>query len=67
MFEFVCVIYFNNLQNQQYIGSFKSCAACNSHVHEFFKEEKVEWVKCLHEDYIVLPQGFIKKEVRYER
>ena len=68
MFEFVCVIYFStSLNDYMYIGNFESCAHANSHVAKYYTEEEIEWVKCLHEDYITLPKGFIKKEVRYER
>ena len=64
MLEFVCVVYFtNDLADYEYVGHMYSCAECNNYVAEEYGE--VEWVKCLHEDYIILPKGFIKKEIDY--
>jgi len=68
MFEFVCVIYLSdNPANTLYVGSFETCAHAHSYVHENFTKEEVNWIKCLHEDYIVLPKNFIKKEIKYEQ
>lgn len=65
MFEFVCVIYFSSsLQDYKYIGHFESCASANQFVEENYTKEEVSWIKCLHEDYIYLPKGFIKKEMK---
>lgn len=61
MFEFVCVVYFSkSLSDYEYVGHFQSCANCNTFVDENYNN--VEWTKCLQEDYVVLPKGFIKKE-----
>ena len=63
MFEFVCVVYLTKeLSSHQYIGHFESCAACNTYVDERYEDK--EWVKCLHEDYLYLPDRLIKKEMK---
>ena len=65
MFEFVCVIYFSNYPGDyMYVGHFESCAHANQWVVENYTQEEINWVKCLHEDYIYLPKGFIKKEMK---
>ena len=67
MFEFVCVLFFtNNLDEHLYIGHFESCAHAYNFVEENYTAEEYKWIKCLHEDYIYLPKGLVKKEIKYE-
>jgi len=49
------------MDSPQYIGHFVSCAVANQYVQEFYKD--AEYTSCLHEDYIYMPKGFIKKEI----
>jgi len=65
MFEFVCVMFFSkDLNDHLYVGHFESCAHANTYVMKNYTQEEVEWIKCLHEDYIYLPKGFVKKEMK---
>lgn len=60
MFEYVLVVYWT-MQTPEYIGNFNSCADatlwCSKHC------EEAEYTSCLHEDYVYLPKGFVKKEI----
>lgn len=59
MLEYVLVIY---IQKQpEYVGHFSSCAAANSYVEKHYPN--AEYTSCLHEDYIHLPEGLVKKEI----
>lgn len=62
MYEYVLVI-FMTMGNPQYAGNFTSCAAADQYAKDCCKE--AEYVSCLHEDYVFLPKGHIKKEVDY--
>ncbi len=65
MFEFVCVMFFtNNLDDHLYIGHFQSCAHANQFVNDNYTSEEYKWIKCLHQDYINLPKGLVKKEMK---
>ncbi len=63
MFEYVLVVYWT-MQTPEYVGNFNSCADatwwCQQHCQE------AEYTSCLHEDYMFLPKGFVKKEIRDE-
>lgn len=68
MFEFVCVVYFSaDPKDNLYVGNFESCAHAHSYVAANYKSSEINWVKCLHEDYLFLPKNFIKKEIKYEQ
>jgi hypothetical protein len=62
MFEYVLVVYWN-MSQPEYIGNFKSCAHATSYCEEHCTE--AEYTSCLHEDYIYMPAGFVKKEIDY--
>ena len=61
MFEYVLVVYMT-MDNPEYIGHFTSCAAVTDYVKEHYP--KAEYTTCLHENYINLPLGLIKKEIK---
>jgi len=63
MFEY-CLVVWVTMEDPQYIGNFMSCAVANQYVAEYYAD--APYTSCLHEDYIRLPEGFIKKEVRYD-
>jgi len=63
MFEYVLVVYWT-MQTPEYVGNFKSCAHAMRWCNEYCQE--AEYVSCLHEDYLYLPEGFIKKEIDNE-
>jgi len=60
MLEYVLVVYMD-MQSPEYIGHFFSCAVANLYAEKNYP--KAEYTSCLHEDYIKLPEGFIKKEI----
>lgn len=60
MFEYVLVVYWT-MSQPEYIGNFKSCAHATSYCEEHCTE--AEYTSCLHEDYIYMPKGFVKKEI----
>ena len=62
MFEYVLVVYWT-MSQPEYIGNFKSCAHATSYCEEHCTE--AEYTSCLHEDYIYMPAGFVKKEIDY--
>jgi hypothetical protein len=62
MFEF-CLIVYLTMEEPKYIGNFESCAVANMYVAEYYHD--APYTVCLHEDYIVLPSNFIKKEVHH--
>ena len=62
MYEF-CLIVYLTMEEPKYIGNFESCAVANNYVKEYYHD--APYTVCLHEDYIVLPSNFIKKEVHY--
>lgn len=62
MFEY-CLIVYLTMEEPKYIGNFESCALANMYVVEYYHD--APYTVCLHEDYIVLPSNFIKKEVNY--
>ena len=63
MFEY-CLIVYLTMEEPKYIGNFESCAHANSYVVEYYHD--APYTVCLHEDYIVLPQNFTKREINYE-
>ena len=64
MFEYVLVVYWT-MQTPEYVGHFKDCAHANSYCEQHCKE--AEYTSCLHENYIYMPEGFVKKEIDNER
>lgn len=62
MFEY-CLIVYLTMEEPKYIGSFLSCAHANAYVAEYYHD--APYTVCLHEDYIVLPSNFVRKEVHY--
>jgi hypothetical protein len=62
MFEYVLVVYAMSMDNPEYIGHFTSCAAVTEYVNKH--HPKAHYTTCLHEDYINLPKGLIKKEIK---
>lgn len=62
MFEF-CLIVYMTMDDPQYIGNFVSCAHANQYVQEFYPT--AEYTVCLYQDYIVLPEHFVRKEIDY--
>jgi hypothetical protein len=62
MFEYVLVVYAISMDNPEYIGHFSSCAVANDYVKEHYP--KAHYTTCLFEDYIRLPEGLIKKEIK---
>lgn len=62
MFEYVLIVYLT-MEEPKYIGSFHDCALANNYVKEYYAD--APYTVCLHENYIVLPNNFIKKEVHY--
>jgi hypothetical protein len=64
MFEF-CLIVYLTMEEPKYIGNFENCAVANLYVEEYYKD--APYTVCLHEDYIVLPDNFVRREVNYER
>jgi hypothetical protein len=63
MFEY-CLIVYLTMEDPKYIGNFESCAVANMYVAKYYHD--APYTVCLHEDYIVLPENFIKKEVHYD-
>jgi len=61
MFEYVLVVYWT-MQTPEYAGNFESCADATRWCQQHCKE--AEYTSCLHEDYMYLPEGFIKKEMK---
>ena len=61
MFEFVLVVYMT-MQQPEYVGHFVDCTRANEYAIKHYKE--AEYTSCLHEDYIHLPLGLIKKEIK---
>ena len=64
MFEY-CLIVYLTMEEPKYIGNFKSCAVANLYVEEYYKD--APYTSCLHQDYIVLPDNFVRRDVNYER
>jgi hypothetical protein len=62
MFEY-CLIVYLTMEEPKYIGNFKNCAYANDYVAEYYHD--APYTVCLHQDYIVLPSNFIRKEVHY--
>lgn len=62
MFEY-CLIVYMTMDSPEYIGHFISCAVANQYIQEHYKD--AEYTSCLHEDYIYMPKGFVKKEIDY--
>lgn len=60
MFEYVLVVYIT-MNSPQYVGHFVDCANANLYVDKHYPD--AEYTSCLHEDYINLPDGLIKKEI----
>ena len=60
MFEYVLVVYIT-MKQPEYIGHFVDCATANEYAMKHYP--KAEYTSCLHEDYINLPLGLIKKEI----
>jgi len=63
MFEYVLIVYMN-MDNPEYVGHFKSCAAANSYVQKHYKN--AEYTSCLYQNYINLPKNLIKKEIEWK-
>jgi hypothetical protein len=61
MFEYVLVVYMQ-MDSPEYIGHFSSCATANEYVKEHYKD--APYTTCLFEDYINLPKGLIKKDIK---
>lgn len=61
MFEYVLVVYMT-MDDPMYVGNFSTCAHAQAYCNEFYPE--AEYTSCLHEDYMFLPEGFIKKEIK---
>lgn len=64
MFEY-CLIVYLTMEEPKYIGNFLNCAVANSYVEEYYKD--APYTVCLHEDYIVLPNNLVRREINYER
>ena len=47
------------MKHPEYVGHFNSCALANNHAESNYKN--AEYTTCLHEDYIFLPEGLIKR------
>jgi hypothetical protein len=62
MFEY-CLIVYLTMEEPKYIGNFINCAYANDYVAEYYHD--APYTVCLHQDYIVLPSNFIRKEVHY--
>lgn len=62
MFEY-CLIVYITMEEPKYIGNFINCAYANNYVAEYYYD--APYTVCLHEDYIVLPKHFVKKEITY--
>ena len=61
MLEYVLVIYMT-MEDPKYMGHFESCAVANNYVQEYYSD--APYTICLHEDYIHLPEGLIKREIK---
>jgi hypothetical protein len=61
MFEFVLVVYIT-MQQPEYVGHFVNCTRASEYAKKYYKD--AEYTSCLHEDYIHLPLGLIKKEIK---
>ena len=61
MFEYVLVVYMT-MNKPEYVGHFTSCAASSEYAEKHYPN--AEYTSCLHEDYINLPEGLIKKEIK---
>ena len=61
LFEYVLVVYMS-MNKPEYVGHFTSCAAATKYVDEHYP--KAVYTTCLFEDYINLPLGIIKKEIK---
>jgi len=53
------------MEEAKYIGNFISCAVANDYVAEYYAD--APYTSCLHEDYIVLPKQFVKREINYAK
>ena len=62
MFEY-CLIVYLTMEEPKYIGNFESCAHANNYVQEYYAD--APYTKCMHEDYLFLPENFIKREIKY--
>ena len=61
MFEYVLVVYLT-MSSPEYVGHFVDCTRASEYAIKHYKE--AEYTSCLHEDYIHLPLGLIKKEIK---
>ena len=61
LFEYVLVVYMS-MNKPEYVGHFTSCAAATKYVDKHYP--KAVYTTCLFEDYINLPLGIIKKEIK---
>ena len=61
MFEFVLVVYIT-MQQPEYVGHFVNCTRASEYAIKHYKD--AEYTSCLHENYIHLPLGLIKKEIK---
>jgi len=50
------------MKHPEYVGHFVDCTRANEYVMQNYP--KAEYTSCLHEDYIHLPLGLIKKEIK---
>lgn len=63
MFEYVLVVYIT-MNSPKYEGHFVDCANANEYAEEHYPD--AEYTSCLHEEYIRLPKGLIKKEIKWK-
>lgn len=61
MYEYVLVVYMT-MKHPEYVGHFVDCTRANEYVMQNYP--KAEYTSCLHEDYINLPEGLVKKEIK---
>lgn len=63
MFEFVLVVsLLNDFSDPEYVGHFSNCDVAMEYKDQHYPEHKS--ARCLLQQYINLPKGLVKKEVK---
>lgn len=63
MFEY-CLVVWMTMEEPKYIGNFINCAVANKYVQEYYAD--APYTSCLREEYIMLPEHFVRREINYE-